>query len=1316
MGKKVLFLEPGDLKFSASNLSVNDNDLLDPDFIFVLSEKYSNGDSSYQVNGYVVRNTSGALTININNVKVNTPIHQYICVDPPYPIVNTLNTTVWSPSTDGIYYFTTLKLNLDRIIKGISINRPFNPNVPYMFYDNSLAGTGFMGTFQGYDTVVIQCYLYLYNYPDGGPVEDISFKITDGLGRISTITIPTFIPTTQNAHLTNIVYNNPPDQNLSSKQYYSRLEVETTNGIQPFYPCITKNALYFYQIPSYAVLGNRNSKVLFSFVKFTKTNLLDFVYYETNNQIFTQGSLTNTYNITIDSTMVTKVLSIPNAVIGTGNIPITFGLTIDNYNPFLITLISNALSEMYEYKFPYGVTSVINGGSITAWTSSLLSPYSAGITQLLSPTANTTYIRASTDTVAPVLNNIEIFQISDTLGVIRVNVSDNLSGIAKVYFSVGQGLKRILMLPTDIVEGSYNGPYAVLEVELDISQLEYTYIQKGVDIIDQAGNLVNIDDYFRGQQIPTFKIIDTISRRAFENTITFFNFDVNSFDLSDNGCIGTAYVNFSYVEKQFPISIQLDIDYQPIFTGYWDSELNMYSINFSIEARPFESDDVNFYILYLSERYHSSSLPTYGFNEKLSVFSQSADRMPPLVTSITKSSDFNDPAGGNVQFNITFSDDLNGIKNITIFISSNLDRYTPYYNSTFTIDEPGLLSFTAFVNFNVGPNCLNEQFAISYIKVYDYSNVWAVYDKYYLYSDPSNNDWSPMINFMTDNDTFVSVSCGTIIEDNQPPTVVINSTTLTSTGAVVLFTVKDDNNTISTRHYPKCYLHGWMFSRITAETQFVNAFSNDQAITFRCVFIIPNGFGYPGDKGYVSIHGYADSQYNYGGADINHLSNNIIPLTYNPRPLIKGISAVYTTGGTVYISGTNLGTTPSQVKITVVSLNNSNSKFYIPITMNNLYIQFELPPQEIGQLYIMVHVNSIKSNSYLVSVQHESTTTPQISCPGTPECGGPSNGVCTPIGCQCKTPWTGNDCLSQIVVVTPDIDPNDPDVGGDFNSTLPDGETVTLKSLISILALNEVDRNGQVQASHNFTTWIYTNTTSNSNSANQEYQYLTNITNLGVTTNVTVNLQYYTQKTIVVFANQVLEMLPSTIKYQIELSPYGFSSTLNTLQLVMSASIQSSENSADSCTYQESGDISSSDSNYIKLQIDQHSIYGRYIKRGIIDNRIQPISNIVLNTIVSNSTVSQTSIGINIPHYSESVLIDPDFSILVDTKPASDKENSICNNQDKKGLTKAQLAGIIIGCVGFGAVVVASISYTIYKKKRYSNSVKKIQNLSRSHE
>lgn len=91
-------------------------------------------------------------------------------------------------------------------------------------------------------------------------------------------------------------------------------------------------------------------------------------------------------------------------------------------------------------------------------------------------------------------------------------------------------------------------------------------------------------------------------------------------------------------------------------------------------------------------------------------------------------------------------------------------------------------------------------------------------------------------------------------------------------------------------------------------------------------------------------------------------------------------------------------------------------------------------------------------------------------------------------------------------------------------------------------------------------------------------------------------------------------MNPS-IKYTIEINKYPFSQSLNTLQFVMSASLISSETNDDICSSKEFGNTTSGDdSNYIKIQVDNHSVYGRFIKRAIIDSKVQSIENILLDS------------------------------------------------------------------------------------------------------
>ncbi|KAM9942273.1 hypothetical protein ACTFIT_005650 [Dictyostelium discoideum] len=105
-------------------------------------------------------------------------------------------------------------------------------------------------------------------------------------------------------------------------------------------------------------------------------------------------------------------------------------------------------------------------------------------------------------------------------------------------------------------------------------------------------------------------------------------------------------------------------------------------------------------------------------------------------------------------------------------------------------------------------------------------------------------------------------------------------------------------------------------------------------------------------------------------------------------------------------------------------------------------------------------------------------------------------------------------------------------------------------------------------------------------------------------------------------------------------------------------------------------------SNYLKIKVDDHSLYGRFIKRAIVDFLVKTKSNELLDSSInsiSSSSSSQSFIGIILPNYANSIIIDPDFSVLIDSKSASSSDNSICTTINDSKLTKAQLAGIIVG-------------------------------------
>ncbi|KAM9982117.1 hypothetical protein ACTFIY_004431 [Dictyostelium cf. discoideum] len=363
-------------------------------------------------------------------------------------------------------------------------------------------------------------------------------------------------------------------------------------------------------------------------------------------------------------------------------------------------------------------------------------------------------------------------------------------------------------------------------------------------------------------------------------------------------------------------------------------------------------------------------------------------------------------------------------------------------------------------------------------------------------------------------------------------------------------------------------------------------------------------------------------------------------------------------------------------------------------------------------------------------------------------CGAINQGYCASQGCICHPPWMGVDCQSQYIIIPqppknstspsvemptfskPNSTNNNGGTGGSTTSTdIDENENIeknVFKSLIAIVKLSELDFQSNEVKSFTFSEWIYKELTPS------KYQYNTTIK--VPTTNdtgevspsssssllnesetiISVTLEWFESLTNITFANENLIMNPSSIKYTIEISKYKFSSKLNQLQLVMMAEL-SSNKTKDLCSNNEFGETSSGDnSNYIKIQVDNHSLYGRFIKRAIIDSVPRAIGNVQLDETMKplkNASSSQSYIGIVVPYFEKSIIIDPDFSVLIDSsKLKESNSNSICLIQDQliSGLTKSQIAGIIIGSIAFLCSITAMIIYSIHKSNKDKSLFSKI--------
>ncbi|EFA82091.1 carbohydrate-binding domain-containing protein [Heterostelium album PN500] len=343
---------------------------------------------------------------------------------------------------------------------------------------------------------------------------------------------------------------------------------------------------------------------------------------------------------------------------------------------------------------------------------------------------------------------------------------------------------------------------------------------------------------------------------------------------------------------------------------------------------------------------------------------------------------------------------------------------------------------------------------------------------------------------------------------------------------------------------------------------------------------------------------------------------------------------------------------------------------------------------------------STSTTSTSTSTTTSTTSTPSPSpdpkCPGVTPCSG--NGICIAGECFCNNPWYGPDCNSKNhVIPPPPINPDQPTI----NNTIPSGSDALayIVSIISVEELHEISANQEVIASFKLANWTMTNLTTETQFL---YRYDVSVKE---STNITVDVEYFQNETTIVFGNENLTMLPSTIKYSISMTPYQFQDKLTTLQLIMSATI---ETKADGTCSAKTIGGAPNDLQWVKLNIDKQSLYGRFLRFAVIDNNVQPISNVLLdsemNPIDTESSV-QTFIGINIPQYENGIKLDPDFSVLIDNDSPTDSK---CKSKNNK-LSAGAIAGITVGAAVFCAAVIggAILIKSKLRARRFNIKLKK---------
>jgi len=979
-------------------------------------------------------------------------------------------------------------------------------------------------------------------------------------------------------------------------------------------------------------------------------------------------------------------------------------------------------SQFVDTKYPFGLTSITSGAPFYR-ISAMFSPYQTIYsinTGYIYPGSSTSNVvnPLSGDTSPPTLKSITLIPVNSTHSVLSMQVLDSQSGVGIIrVFKTYTGQYIYDLNQHDLVSGTvFDGSF-----EKIVEFQKETNIK--IQMYDRAFNALSLseDDLFVRYGYAKSQYDQRYF--SFHLDLTEFRFLTTRIDVSSSSSNTTLYLNFTlpqgmdrkYTSVEFVPQLPSRKGFASNYFGRYNEQTQLYEIDFVIPAKTLSMNLE--YSLFINGVIIQNDLIVSKFisTSRLYIDSPIFDQMFPVVKSVqTTPKELDITSGvGVIRIEINVEDD-NFIKHVLIQFVGDYDLVG--FNLTIS-PSPSQKSLVQTLEYTISPSvmCIEQNYYVKYIYTEDNLGNYGESFRYV------NGDVHPYYKLDESvNDKFkvkcVPSGASTIAPEITDINISPSFDIVTKVSSVdVIISVK---GTVGTSFLPTCYFHSFPMNYISDLAHFGGYNAQTSMTTYICSINLPMKYG---PQIGLSIYGISDVQGKYVGYSTVDLPVGAREFI-NPSSTYQGptIDRVWSDGNKIGVSGTQLYKGDILVYLDNVSsklltfdiatgvliiagdyITTTDTIVYVSVFNRDLQIESNKLPLSIKSTTNPTTPSPSPSQPVTPTPDQPVTPTPSPSC--TSDCGlSQGHGKCVNGGCVCVAPHAGIDCKS-IIDTTPVIKPDQdkPSV----NVTIPgtsSGQTPQFTSFISVVALRELDNTGGLLSIYEFNSdkWVLVNEGSSSNDQVTTVQYKYNIEQVNTTLVSTV--QVFNQAATITFGNQQLYMNPSTIKFTFNITSYPFSKSTNLLQVVMNAGLESTEKV--SCSYKEFVD-DQSNSQYLKLQIEDRSLFGRFIKFGIIDGREKIITNTQLDSNyggkqLSSSTYDESYIGLNIPYYTKYALLDPDFSVLIEQNKAGDQENSICTKESKK-LTNAQIAGIVVG----GAVFLfITLGVAIYLYTRNSAS------------
>ncbi|KAK5577074.1 hypothetical protein RB653_002012 [Dictyostelium firmibasis] len=991
----------------------------------------------------------------------------------------------------------------------------------------------------------------------------------------------------------------------------------------------------------------------------------------------------------------------------------------------------------FQPTYPYGLSKLESNGSCSFNFQYALNNLTGGFYVTISTdvgdATGATNPSPNGDSFRPILDDFQIFYPRGGDGnyaILTVKIRDVGSGFSYLYYGGNY------VTVADLINGTINDGYyqKLIYVTFDFTCLigdiaSNIFVCSAPDDLPLNQNFKFYYGVFPLKSIPY--LVD------FDFEITSFNFESSVYDLSESGRLVTVFLNYSKSQLDIPISFFLtDRNYGDKFIDInsksnrylMDKELHLFKITFYIPQKLCTGTLPYLFVIHGKQFRNDYFNSKFGDQANLNIFSNECFELPPKFTSlsyklnspITLDSnkivgwDFEINSGGDIKISYVF-----------FHVISNLDKkgytFEFYPNST---------TYSSSILINVSPlNTPTQTFIIYNATIIDERGIRSDHIDNYKVVDVIYNQYSPL--YALSISPFYSIDKSVLsfkvlspfTREYIKPNISLSNILKVETNdfldsSLYLKLTTNDDVGISLYHIPQVYIEHFTnygdFQVIQCITK------TNQTSTLICEYdIICNveyGFGLQNPVTF-SVYGVVDTSLNI--ASFNSLSLNqsisMYSITNSIKPSISSWTPLTPKNNRLTIFGRNLPTSGGNAFLYYTDSDSDNLVTLIFNFSSSVMAVLEIGSSIKPFILYTQNSNNIKSNSVEIhylegsssssassssSSSSDNSTLPPVTC--LDSCGGSSRGTCIPnVGCRCKPPYSGINCLSETIKIPkPQTNTTSPDSRNEFPVN---GTDIKLNTIISIVALREFDFQGKQVNIHYFDSWNFT-TISPTN-----FTYSSSVTkNNQYVSNVTVSMEWYEQSSVIKFANQNFTINPSSLKYYIKLDQYPFSSSLNTLDLIIKSSFKSSQTD-DVCGSK--GFTLNDGNDYMTLQIGKYSFEGKFIKKAIINGiKVITVNNKWLdnNDFISNTTIkSETDssnqqssfVSIQIPHYNSNVLLDPSFSVLLDSN--ENTKNSICSPSDSSKLSVGQIVGIAIGCAVLVIILFLFIFFKFSKSQKF---------------